>query len=165
MNQNPITLTLTFTSMAALAAFAAAAAGTPGAAVATIAPAPQPAGRGKEATAKETAAKTPRAAEGNVQPAASQPETVAKSTETPAAGPAAGASTASSPKPADDQPTASAALEYERDVKPLVIRAGGAKGRDAVMALLSKFGVAKGPDVPADKLPAFKGELEALLAA
>lgn len=108
--------------------------------------------------------------------------TVTEGNEKPADKPAAvkadkPASTDSSPKPAESPATpaaadtskgetpAASALDYLKDVRPLVIKVGAAGKRDNLVELLKKFGVEKGPDVPADKLPAFKADLEALVAA
>lgn len=79
------------------------------------------------------------------------------------------ASKPSSPEPSKSAEPAAAspateALTYEAHVKPLVIKAGGVKGRDAVVALLGTFGVAKGPDLKPEQLPAVKAGLEALIA-
>lgn len=85
-------------------------------------------------------------------------------TAAPAAQSASAASPASSPKPAESPAKGDTPLDYEKDVKPIVIKVGAAGKRDALVDLLKKFGVAKAPEVPADKLPAFKAELEALVA-
>lgn len=105
-----------------------------------VPPAPSP-------TPAPTPAAAPRAA------SSAPPASTAKPSESPAS-PASGATTGD----------ASAALDYEKDVKPIVIKVGAAGKRDALVELLKKFGVAKGPEVPTDKLPAFKAELEALVA-
>lgn len=46
---------------------------------------------------------------------------------------------ASEPAPA---PAAAGALDYEKDVKPLVLKVSSTKGRDACTALLGKFSLA-----------------------
>lgn len=119
------------------------------------------------ATASAIAVTDTRAASGNGTPPAPSPAPTAA--PVPASAPAA--STASSPKPSESPaPAASAgtstgeALTYEKDVKPLVLKVGAAGKRDNLVELLKKFGVGKGPELPADKLPAFKADLEALLA-
>lgn len=53
-----------------------------------------------------------------------------------------------------------AALSYATDVKPLVIKVGATKGRETVLAILGTFKAAKGDEVGADDLPAFKAALE-----
>lgn len=58
-----------------------------------------------------------------------------------------------------------AAIDYTKDVKPLLLKVSTSKGRDALVALLTKFGVAKGDQLPADKLGNVIAEVEILLAA
>jgi hypothetical protein len=74
-----------------------------------------------------------------------------------------GASTASSNKPDE---SAEKAVDYETEVKPLVLKLSAIPGggRDAVLATLKEFGVAKGSEVKADKLPGFKAALEDAIA-
>lgn len=50
---------------------------------------------------------------------------------------------------------APAALTYEANVRPLALRLSAEKGRDALVALLAKFGVKKGQDLVPDQFPAF----------
>lgn len=57
------------------------------------------------------------------------------------------------------------ALDYGKDVKPLLLKVSASKGRDALVGLLSKFGVQKGDQLPADKLGAVVAEVNELLAA
>lgn len=52
--------------------------------------------------------------------------------------------TAASKTPADAaKPQTSAALDYEKDVKPLALRVAKEKNRDALVAILATFGVAQ----------------------
>lgn len=57
------------------------------------------------------------------------------------------------------------ALDYGKDVKPLLLKVSASKGRDALVGLLTKFGVAKGDLLPADKLSQVVSEANELLAA
>ena len=75
-------------------------------------------------------------------------------------------------KPAATQPTAAAvvadapatkALDYATDVSPKIALAAK-HNRAAVVAALSKFGVAKGTELAADKWPAFVEAMDAILA-
>jgi BRCT domain type II-containing protein len=72
---------------------------------------------------------------------------------------AKGASTDSSNEGASD---GGDAVDYETEVKPLVLKLSGMKGggREAVLDTLKKFGAAKGSDVPANKLAEFRDELQ-----
>lgn len=75
-------------------------------------------------------------------------------------------------KPAATQPTAAAvaadapatkALDYATDVSPKIALAAK-HNRAAVVAALSKFGVAKGTELAADKWAAFVEAMDAILA-
>lgn len=86
-----------------------------------------------------------------------QPETPAPAAASPApAAPAA--SPASSTEPA-------ASLDYEKDVKPLVVKLGATKGREAVLAVFEKLGVAKGPELKPEQLAAAAEAFNAALGA
>lgn len=88
------------------------------------------------------------------------------STKKPSASPEKPAGKVEEPKPEPTKPAADTPLDYVADVRPLVLKVGALPdGREKLTALLAKFGVAKGPELSADKLPAFKGELDTLLAA
>lgn len=52
---------------------------------------------------------------------------------------------AAAPKPAADKPatSSSAALDYEKDVKPLALRVAKDKGREALVEILKGFKVAQ----------------------
>jgi hypothetical protein len=80
----------------------------------------------------------------------------------PAAEPTPQASETAKPAslPASTPSAESGVLSYDADIKPLVIKVGATKGRDAVVAILGTFNAAKGTDVGADDLPAFKAALE-----
>lgn len=57
-------------------------------------------------------------------------------------------------KAAEAKPAATeaAALDYATHVRPRLLKVSTAKGRDAVVGLLSKFGVEKGDQLKADQL-------------
>ena len=55
------------------------------------------------------------------------------------------------------------ALDYATDVSPKIALAAK-HNRAAVVAALSKFGVAKGTELAADKWPAFVEAMDAILA-
>jgi hypothetical protein len=57
------------------------------------------------------------------------------------------------------------ALDYAKDVKPVLINVSKVKGRDALIALLAKFGAAKGDELPAAKLNDVLSNANELLAA
>lgn len=126
----------------------------------------------KELIAKLTAeGMTQRAAVGTVmhqvaQEATSKPEEVKK--EAPAKKPAA--ETASSPSgatppttekkadaPAGNQPT------YDQ-VKDKLLALSKEKGREPTVALLSRFGVARGPDLKPDQYAKFIADVDAIFA-
>ena len=58
-----------------------------------------------------------------------------------------------------------AALDYDSDVKPLLVGALQSAGMSKVQAVLKQFGAAKGSDVAAGKLAEFKVAIEALADA
>lgn len=64
--------------------------------------------------------------------------------------------------PAEEEP---AALNYESDVKPLLVGALQSAGMSKVQAVLKQFGAAKGSDVAAGKLAEFRAAIEALTDA
>ena len=111
----------------------------------------------KQTTTAVTEALTKAAAEGQTKPAR------VKADPTPAT---------TAEKPAATQPTAAAvvaaapatkALDYATDVSPKIALAAK-HNRAAVVAALSKFGVAKGTELAADKWPAFVEAMDAILA-
>ena len=57
------------------------------------------------------------------------------------------------PSPAAPVASAPTALDYKRDVSPTMAKFLAAKGAPAVVEFLGKYGVKKGADLPADKLP------------
>ena len=106
------------------------------------------------------------AAEGQTKPAK------VKTDPTPATTPVATPATTPVATPAATQPTAAAvvadapekkALDYAVDVSPKIALAAK-HNRAAVVAALSKFGVAKGTELAADKWPAFVEAMDAILA-
>ena len=64
-----------------------------------------------------------------------------------------------------ESPSETAALDYTKDIKPILIKVSKDKGRDALIALLSKFGVFKGDELPVAKLNAVLADANELLAA
>ena len=54
------------------------------------------------------------------------------------------------------------ALDYIKDVKPVFLDFGKAKGRDAAMALLAEFNVKGATEIPAEQWPAFLARIAAL---
>jgi hypothetical protein len=58
-----------------------------------------------------------------------------------------------------------AALDYEKQVKPFLVKVSQEKGREVLIALLDKFGVKKGDQLPAAKLAAVLANANELLAA
>jgi hypothetical protein len=95
--------------------------------------------------------------------AKTEPKTADKPTAQPEPKPTAPAKSETSSPAASQSPASGEALDYDKDVRPLVIKAGGVKGRDAMLELLAKFGVGKGSEVKPEQLPAFKADLEALI--
>lgn len=86
------------------------------------------------------------------------PQQETKPAAAEASAPAApAASTASSSEPAT--------LDYDRDVKPLIIKLGSVKNRETVLAVLGTFGVSKGTELAAGQLADAKAALEAALGA
>lgn len=55
-------------------------------------------------------------------------------------------------------------IDYERDVKPLILKVGGTKGRDAALGLLAEFEVKGGTELKPDVYPAFIARAKELLA-
>lgn len=95
---------------------------------------------------------------GNVKPPKATPAP-APAAAAPSAPETPAASTASSSEP--EAPAAD--IDYERDVKPLVIKVGAVKGRDTVLAVLGKFGASKGTELKPAQLADAKAALEAAL--
>ena len=60
---------------------------------------------------------------------------------------------------------AAAALDYEKDVRPLLVKVSTGKGRDALVALLKDFGATKGDQLKADQLEAVVAAANELLGA
>lgn len=92
---------------------------------------------------------------GNAKPAGTPAAAAPSAPETPAA------STASSSAPE----TPAADLDYEKDIKPLIIKVGAVKGRDTVTSVMSALGVAKGPELKPAQFADAKAALEAALGA
>ncbi|WP_375199077.1 hypothetical protein [Cupriavidus metallidurans] len=58
-------------------------------------------------------------------------------------------------KSSDATSSAAPKLDYEKDIKPRVLTLSKDKGRDATIATLSRFGVAKATELSEDQWPAF----------
>lgn len=83
--------------------------------------------------------------------------------------------TAPTPKPepdaeqtADSQDTSAddtkaEGLDYEKDIKPLVLEIAGRFGRDKVMEVLAKFGVTNAGHVPVEDQPALMEDIRLVL--
>lgn len=137
-----IKVTLTFTSIAAAMAALAA---IPADAIAAYMPADgAPSKPGNGAKAAPTAAP--------------KPETAA-----PAPSPSSSSKPSQSPEKAADTDTTKA-LDYEKDVRPLILKMGTAGKRDALVEILSGFGVAKGTELKPEQYAEVKDKLEAALA-
>lgn len=69
--------------------------------------------------------------------------------------------------PAAESPSepSAPAIDYAKDVKPLLLKVSASRGRDALINLLGSFGVAKGDQLPANKLPEVVAAVNELLAA
>ena len=146
-----IKIELQFTTIAEAVAFLSAGHAATGSAL------PSGEQANKQTTTAVTEALTKAAAEGQTKPAR------VKADPTPAT---------TAEKPAATQPTAAAvvadapatkALDYATDVSPKIALAAK-HNRAAVVAALSKFGVAKGTELAADKWPAFVEAMDAILA-
>ena len=86
-------------------------------------------------------------------------------TKKTAAIPVAAETEAATAAPATESPSDVIAIDYTKDVKPLLLKVSTSKGRDALVTLLAKFGVAKGDQLPADALGNVLAEVNELLAA
>lgn len=62
----------------------------------------------------------------------------------------------------DDTPPG-ATLDYEAEVKPLILKIGAQKGRDAILALLKEYGVSSGQALTADQYEAFVASAKEVL--
>lgn len=65
----------------------------------------------------------------------------------------------------DDDKPAEDALNYEKEVRPVLVKVSTAKGRDALVALLAKFDVTKGDQLKASQLDKVLAAANELLAA
>jgi hypothetical protein len=72
--------------------------------------------------------------------------------------------TVAMPAPEPDAPSDTAPLDYEKDVKPVLLQVNRAKGRDALAGLLKQFGAPTGDKLPADKFAEVLAAAEAVLA-
>ena len=133
-----IKIELTFTSVAEAAAFLAGRSGNEPVATATTA----------SPGASAASSTKPAASAGKAKPEADKPkETKVEKTK-------------------DEAP---AGIDYDTEVKPVVntvasMAEGSGGGRAVVLALLKEFGAAKGSEVKAEDLPAFKAKLEEIIA-
>jgi hypothetical protein len=87
---------------------------------------------------------------------AARPEAPPTPTEKPKTPPAPKAAAPKpTPEPAVTEPVVAEGAEpvdYNKDVKPLLLKVSQAKGRDALLALLTKFGAKNGSDLKAEQL-------------
>ena len=119
------------------------------------------------AIAQQLANGTPDAAataQAAVNKASKESKTTTASTQVTTGNDAGTASTekssqASAPTPEkssdETEHKAAPALDYEKDIKPRVLTLSKDKGRDATIATLSRFGVAKATELNEDQWPAF----------
>jgi hypothetical protein len=105
----------------------------------TAVAAPAPKAEKVEKAAKPKAEPKPEAAEGNAAAASSEPATTA----------APAASSTASEQPAADAPAPTIA-----DVNAAIIGLAKGKGRDAAVAVLKEFGVAKAPELKPEQYAA-----------
>ena len=56
-------------------------------------------------------------------------------------------------------------LSYEKDVKPVLVKLAGAKGKDELTKLVKSFGVGKATELSAEQLPEVLEQANKLLAA
>ena len=97
-------------------------------------------------------------------PAAPGVSRVVPTAPAPAA-PAPAAPAPAAPAPAAPAPAAPAALRYDTDIGPRLVKIAQTKGRAALVAFLSlHFGVSKGADIPLDRFPEVVAKADALLA-
>lgn len=125
---------------------------------------------GEQAEARHAAAATviealtKAAAEGQIKPAKVKADPTPATT--PVATPAASSPTAAAvvaDAPEKKETVSQKQLDYATDVSPKIALAAK-HNRAAVVAALSKFGVAKGTELAADKWPAFVEAMDAILA-
>ena len=99
------------------------------------------------------------------KPAAAPKPQAQPKAEAPAQAPAAAPSAPEAPAASTASSGEPASLDYDRDVKPLIVKLAASKGRDSVVAVLGKFGVAKGTELAAEQLADAKAALTAALEA
>lgn len=100
----------------------------------------------RKLNANEAAPEKPKPARSAAKPKA---ETTSSTADTSAETPSSAGSPASD---TDDIPSA---LGYEAHVKPLILKIGAQKGRDAILALLGEYGVKSGQELTSDQYVAF----------
>lgn len=74
-----------------------------------------------------------------------------------AAKPAAAKSAPAKPKPADDE------LDYETEVKPLLVELSSSKGRPVLLALFAEYEVTKGDQIAVEDYPEVVAKVKALM--
>lgn len=91
---------------------------------------------------------------------ADKPVAAPKASKTPAPAPTAPAAAAAS---TDSSKKDAAALDYETEVKPVVLKLAGVPdgGREAVKEVLAEFGVANAKEVPAESRADLVAKLQA----
>ncbi|ANA34311.1 hypothetical protein [Ralstonia mannitolilytica] len=92
-----------------------------------------------------------------VTPPASTKTTKAESSPTPAPAPAAAAAT-------EKSDGGDNALDYEKDIKPKVLKLAAEKGRDATAATMARFGVKKAPELNKSQWPEFVRFIDRVLS-
>lgn len=74
---------------------------------------------------------------------------------------------AAAPAPVPSKPAkakAPAEMTYEENVRPLALKVAGTKGRDALVALFTEFGVKSGPALKPEQFAAFIARCNEVLA-
>lgn len=99
--------------------------------------------------------------QGAQAPAAATPG--AREADSPAA--SAPRPPAPTPAPAAPAPAAAAALRYDIDIGPRLVKIAQTKGRPELVAFISAFGVSKGADIPLERYPEVVAKADALLVA
>lgn len=93
-----------------------------------------------------------------VAPPAATKTTKAEPTPAPAPAPAAAAAETEKVEGSDN------ALDYEKDIKPKVLKLAAEKGRDATAATMARFGVKKAPELNKSQWPEFVRFIDRVLA-
>lgn len=108
-----------------------------------------------DAAATTQAAITKASKESKTPPAATTPATTGNDAGTASTETSSQASAQTAGKSSDATNSDAPKLDYEKDIKPRVLLLSKDKGRDATIATLSRFGVAKATELNEDQWPAF----------